>query len=87
MLVEKGYAKRLIIPKSAAVTPATPAAADNTAAPAAAAEGFVASKSSKVFHKPACPHAKRMQDNTKVVFSTRDEAIATGRRPCQTCNP
>jgi hypothetical protein len=88
ILVDKGYAKKLIIPKTATTAPLTPTPADNTcAAPAAVANGFVASKSGKVFHKSTCPHAKRIQDNTKVVYSTRDEAITSGRRPCQTCNP
>jgi FlaG/FlaF family flagellin (archaellin) len=88
ILVDKGYAKKLIIPKTATVDPTTPATADNTnAATPAVADGFVASKSGKVFHKPTCPHAKRIQDNTKVVYQTREEAVSSGRRPCQTCNP
>lgn len=49
--------------------------------------GFVASKSSKIFHRPDCPHAKRIAENKKIHFSTRDQAIATGRRPCKACNP
>jgi hypothetical protein len=85
ILVEKGFAKKLIIPKSASTTST---AAENTNSPAPAAnDSFVASKSGKVFHKSTCPHSKRIQDNTRVVYSTRDEAIAAGRRPCQTCNP
>jgi hypothetical protein len=88
ILVDKGYAKKLIIPKTTPVTPAAPAAAANTTIPAPAAQGgFVTSKSGKVFHKPTCPHAKRIQDNTKVTYQTREEAVASGRRPCQTCNP
>lgn len=85
LLVDKGYAKKLIIPKTAAAPAGQqpPAAVDNPAAE----NGFVASKSGKVFHKSTCPHAKRIADNTKVVYQTRDEAIAAGRRPCQTCNP
>jgi hypothetical protein len=93
MLVDKGYAKKLIVPKTAAgastnlsaVQPST--AADNSNASSPVAEGFVASKTGKVFHKPTCPHVRRIQGNMKVTYQTREEAIAAGRRPCQTCNP
>lgn len=49
--------------------------------------GFVASKSSKIFHRNDCPHCQRISDDKKVYFSTRDQAIASGRRPCKTCKP
>ncbi len=82
MLVDKGYAKKIIIPKSAPGVSAAPASSQLSSP-----GGFVASKSGKVFHKSACPHAKRIQDNTKVTYRTREEAINSGKRPCQTCNP
>lgn len=92
MLVDKGYAKKLIVPKTAAgastdssaVQPSTAASNSNASTPAV--EGFVASKTGKVFHKPTCPHAKRIQDDKKIIYATREEAMV-GRRPCQTCNP
>jgi hypothetical protein len=60
ILVENGYAKKLILPKTAAVESTTPAAAENTTAPTPVAEGgYVASKSGKVFHKSTCSHASR----------------------------
>jgi micrococcal nuclease len=80
ILVDKGYAKKIIIPNGVSVAPAS----SQSSSPAG---GFVASKSGKVFHKSACPHAKRIQDNTKVTYRTREEATAAGKRPCQTCNP
>lgn len=49
--------------------------------------GFVASKSSKIFHRADCPHAKRIAEEKKVYFPNRDRAIAAGRRPCKFCNP
>ena len=79
MLVDKGYAKKIIIPNGVSAAPVS----SQSSSPG----GFVASKSGKVFHKSACPHAKRIQDNTKVTYRTRDEAINAGKRPCQTCNP
>ena len=49
--------------------------------------GFVASKSSKVFHRATCSHAKRISEANIVRFSTAAQATQTGRRPCKTCNP
>lgn len=48
---------------------------------------FVASKNSKVFHKPGCPFAQQILPKNLVSFSTRDEAVASGRRPCKSCYP
>ena len=48
---------------------------------------WVASKSSKVFHKTTCRFARTMSEKNKVTFSSRDSAIATGRRACKTCGP
>lgn len=82
MLIDRGYAKKLIVPKNqGSSSPSEAQSAD------VASEGFIASKSGKVFHKPTCSHAKRIGDKTKVVYKTRDEAVTAGRKPCQTCNP
>ena len=48
---------------------------------------WVASKSSKVFHRGGCRFVKTMSEKNKVVFSIRNSAIASGRRACKTCNP
>ena len=48
---------------------------------------YIASKSSKVFHKSTCSHAKRITPEKIVKFATKEQAMATGRRPCKTCNP
>ena len=50
-------------------------------------QAYVASKSSKIFHRSDCPHAKRIAEEQKIYFSTPQQAIATGRRPCKTCKP
>ena len=49
--------------------------------------GYTASKSSKVFHRSTCPHAKRMDMAKAVTFSSRENAEKTGRRACKTCKP
>jgi hypothetical protein len=48
---------------------------------------YVASKNSKVFHKPDCIWAKRIKPENLVNYSSRDEAINAGKKPCKQCNP
>ncbi|MDH4241261.1 MAG: hypothetical protein OEW48_17015 [Phycisphaerae bacterium] len=48
---------------------------------------FVASKNSKVFHKPDCSSAKRIKPGNLVTYSTREKAIEAGKRPCKICKP
>jgi hypothetical protein len=48
---------------------------------------FVASKQSKVFHKASCPHARRIAPANLMEFWTLEEALASGRKPCKTCQP
>jgi len=48
---------------------------------------YVASKNSKVFHRPGCRYAKIVSGENLVRFDSKAEALQTGRRPCKTCNP
>jgi len=48
---------------------------------------YVASKNSKVFHKPDCRWAKRIKPENLVGYNSRDEAIEAGKRPCKMCKP
>lgn len=48
---------------------------------------YVCSKSSKVYHRSTCPHAKRLDMSKAITFASSEEAAKTGRRPCKTCNP
>lgn len=53
-----------------------------------AAEGYyVASKNSRVFHNPNCYAAKRIMPKNLVKYSSREEAIQDGKRPCKICKP
>ncbi|MFB0552861.1 MAG: TIM barrel protein [Phycisphaerae bacterium] len=54
---------------------------------AAAGYKFVASRSSRVFHKSDCRWAKRIKPDNLVVYNSRDAAIKAGKRPCKVCNP
>lgn len=52
--------------------------------------GFVASKNSKVFHKPDCYWAKQISSDNLVTFRTYDDAVesrykSSRRVPCQIC--
>ncbi|MBL7214261.1 MAG: hypothetical protein ISS71_01145 [Phycisphaerae bacterium] len=87
LLVANGLAQRVIEVKE-------PAASSSTASPASQIGGkrtqkteYVASKTSKIFHRVGCSHAKRINADKAVYFSSRQEAIRTGRQPCKTCNP
>jgi hypothetical protein len=48
---------------------------------------FVASKNSRVFHKPGCSSAKSIQPYNLVYYNSKEEATAAGKRPCQRCKP
>ncbi len=57
------------------------------AKPAVAEYKYVASKNSKVFHKPQCSSAKRIKPKNLISYSSRDEALKAGKRPCKRCKP
>ena len=92
-LVDKGLARRVLHLAAAAPlqepAAAAPAVVPQKAQPLAASPAgtFIASKSSKVFHRTTCPHAKRLDPAKAITFQTRQEAEQNGRRPCKTCNP
>jgi len=48
---------------------------------------YVASKNSKVFHRPDCIWAKRIKPKNLVGYKNRTEAIKSGKRPCKQCRP
>ena len=72
-----------------APTPNAPVGSPATASTSARQqeEYYVASQSSDVYHKSTCHFVDRLKDDTKVIFKTKAEAEATGRRPCKSCNP
>ena len=48
---------------------------------------YVASKNSKVFHKPDCSSARRIKPENLTGYNSRAEAIKAGKRPCKRCKP
>lgn len=89
ILVEKNLARKVIqVPgREPQTNPAGSHAGSQSSRNPAENASFVASKSSKVFHRSSCPHAKRMEMSKAARFSTRQDAENTGRRPCKTCKP
>lgn len=49
--------------------------------------GFVGSRQSTVFHRPDCPHARRLSDVSRMRFESYAQATAAGRKPCKRCQP
>ena len=49
--------------------------------------GFIASKTSSVFHKSDCRWAQNISTDNLVSYRNRDEAVGAGKRPCKLCNP
>lgn len=64
-----------------------PARTDQSRSADASAAPFVGSRHSTVFHRAACPHAKRIKATNRVYFNTAGEAQSAGRIPCKTCSP
>jgi hypothetical protein len=48
---------------------------------------YVASKNSRVFHRPDCRWAERIAPENLIGYSSREEAIESGKRPCKSCKP
>ncbi|MHC4681928.1 MAG: hypothetical protein ACYTEK_24955 [Planctomycetota bacterium] len=52
-----------------------------------AADKFVASRNSKVFHKADCRWARNIAAANLVTYPNKDEAARDGKRPCKSCKP
>ena len=49
---------------------------------------YVGNSRSKVFHLASCPHVSEMSEENKVpMYTTREDMIAQGYKPCGSCNP
>ena len=58
----------------------------NSSSHNSASEFWASSKTDK-FHLPTCEWAEKISNNNKVVYHSRDDAIADGKQPCTVCNP
>ncbi len=48
---------------------------------------YVASKNSEVFHYSSCESVRAIKPANLIDFSSREQAVASGRRPCSICKP
>jgi len=48
---------------------------------------YVASAIREPFHRPDCKWAQRISPGNLQIFTTREEAIKAGHRPCKVCKP
>ncbi|MHC4220845.1 MAG: Ada metal-binding domain-containing protein [Planctomycetota bacterium] len=48
---------------------------------------YLASKSSKIFHKASCSVSGRISTKNLVYYDTNTQAIEAGKRPCKRCKP
>lgn len=55
--------------------------------PGPAEAGLRGSSRSYIFHRPDCRWVERIISPNRVEFSSRDEAVKSGRAPCKTCRP
>jgi len=65
----------------------TPAAPEETESANPIERKYIASRNSEVFHLPSCKWAKRISEGNMIYFTTYQEAIDSGRRPCRVCYP
>jgi len=59
--------------------------AGNISSPCVDGAPYVGSLSTKTFHLASCSHAKRITEENRVCFATKEEALAAGYVPCKTC--
>ena len=48
---------------------------------------YWASAKTDKFHSPDCEWAQKIKSSNKIVFDSREDALASGREPCSVCNP
>ncbi|MBQ7929182.1 MAG: zinc ribbon domain-containing protein [Methanobrevibacter sp.] len=48
---------------------------------------YWASAKAEKFHTPDCEWAQKISESNKIVYQSRDDAIADGKVPCGACNP
>lgn len=48
---------------------------------------YWASAQATKFHKPSCEWAQKIKESNKIIYDSREDAIADGREPCGECNP
>lgn len=60
---------------------------DNESSSTSSSITYVASSNSDKFHEPSCSQAKRINEENKITFSSREDALNAGYSPCGICYP
>ncbi|MHC5082275.1 MAG: STAS domain-containing protein [Planctomycetota bacterium] len=50
-------------------------------------EGYIAKRKGRVFHFPFCRYITKPEKRDAVFFSTLNEAVTSGKKPCKVCKP
>lgn len=59
-----------------------------SAAPSVSAAAYIGNVNSMIFHYENCRFGgNRIKEVNRIYFSTRDEALSAGYRPCKVCKP
>ena len=48
---------------------------------------YWASAKTDKFHLPECEWAEKISEDNKIIYSSREDALADGKEPCGVCNP
>ncbi|SMC67537.1 Ada metal-binding domain-containing protein [Sporomusa malonica] len=48
---------------------------------------YIGASTTGKFHYTDCNRAQRIQDDHRIYFSSRDEAVNAGYMPCKVCKP
>lgn len=48
---------------------------------------YCGNKNSKIFHKSSCASVKKTKESNKIFFTSKEEYLNNGYKPCQSCNP
>lgn len=71
---------------SSTAAPAKTQSPVTTSAPSST-QAYIGNRNSKIFHYSWCSSVDKMKDANKVEFSTRQDAVNAGYKPCKRCNP
>ena len=71
---------------SQSVEPAIEDTSSNDDSSSSSSEYWASDKTDK-FHLPTCEWAEKISDENKIIYSSREDAIADGKEPCSVCNP
>ena len=58
----------------------------NSNSTSASSEYWASAKTDK-FHLPTCEWAEKISEDNKIIYTSREDAIADGKEPCGVCNP